>query len=120
MEKETPERGFLFDGFPPVSTAAWEEKIKAGLNVGEYEKRFFWHTPDGYQIKPYYRSEDLEGLDFLDAVPGQFPFIRSSKTENNAWLVRQDLLVIDIETANRDALDIIEKGVNSIGFDLSS
>jgi len=120
MEKETPERGSLFDGFPPVSTAAWEEKIKAGLNVGEYEKRFFWHTPDGYQIKPYYRSEDLEGLDFMDAVPGQFPFIRSSKTENNAWLVRQDLLVIDIETANRDALDIIEKGVNSIGFDLSS
>ena len=120
MEKETPERVSLFDGFPPVSTPAWEEKIKAGLNEGDYEKRFIWHTPDGYQIKPYYRSEDLEELDFLDALPGQFPFIRSSKKENNSWLIRQDLLVIDIETANRDALDIIEKGVNSIGFDLTT
>ena len=120
MAKETPRRESFLDGFPPVSTEAWEEKIKAGLKEGDYEKRFIWHTPDGYQIKPYYRSEDLEDLDFLDAVPGQFPFIRSSKTENNAWLIRQDLLVIDIKTANRDALDIIEKGVNSIGFDLTS
>jgi methylmalonyl-CoA mutase len=120
MEKETPGRASLFDGFPPVSITAWEEKIKAGLKEGDYEKRLIWHTPDGYQIKPYYRSEDLEDLDFLEAVPGQFPFIRSAKTENNAWLIRQDLLVTDIETANRDALDIIEKGANSIGFDLTS
>ena len=56
-------------------------------------------------------SEDLEDLD---------PFIYSSKTENNAWLIRQDLLVIDIETANRNALDIIERGARSIGFDLTS
>ena len=111
MEKETPERASLFDEFPPVSTEAWEEKIKAGLNEGDYERRLIWHTPDGYQIKPYYRSEDLEDFD---------PFIYSSKTENNTWLIRQDLLVIDIQTANRDALDIIEKGVNSIGFDLTS
>jgi methylmalonyl-CoA mutase len=120
MEKEKSGRETLFDGFPPVSTTAWEEKIKAGMNEGDYEKRLIWHTPDGYQIKPYYRSEDLEGLDFLDVIPGQFPFIRSSKTENNAWMIRQDLHVIDIETANQDALDIIEKGVNSIGFDLTS
>ncbi len=119
MEKETPGRGSLFDGFPPVSTEAWEEKIKAGMKEGEYEKRFVWHTPDGYQIKPYYRSEDLEELDFLDAVPGQFPFIRSSKTKDNDWLIRQDLLVNDIEASNRDAQDILNKGANSIGFDLT-
>jgi methylmalonyl-CoA mutase len=120
MEQKTPGEASLFDEFPPVSTASWEEKIKAGLKEGDYEKRFVWHTPDGYQIKPYYRSEDLEELDFLNALPGHSPFIRSAKTENNAWLIRQDLLVIDIETANRDALDIIEKGANSIGFDLTS
>jgi len=111
MEKKTPGRESLFDGFPPVSTGVWEEKIKAGLNEGDYERRLIWHTPDGYQIKPYYRSEDLEDFD---------PFIYSSKTENNTWLIRQDLLVIDIQTANRDALNIIEKGVNSLGFDLTS
>ena len=119
MKKETPGRGSLFDGFPPVSTEAWEEKIKAGMKEGKYEKRFVWHTPDGYQIKPYYRSEDLEELDFMDAVPGQFPFIRSSKTKDNDWLVRQDLLVNDIEASNRDAQDILNKGANSIGFDLT-
>ncbi len=111
MEKKKPGRESLFDGFPPVSTEAWEEKIKAGLNEGDYERKLIWHTPDGFQIKPYYRSEDLEDFD---------PSICSSKTENNAWLIRQDLLVYDFETANRDALDITEKGVNSIGFDLTS
>lgn len=120
MEQKTPGRAPLFDEFPPVSTTAWEEKIRAGLKEGEYEKKLIWHTPDGYQIKPYYRTEDLEDLDFLEAVPGQFPFIRSSKTENNVWLIRQDLLVNDFITANQDALNIIGKGVNSIGFDLRS
>ena len=120
MEQETPERATLFNGFPPVSTAAWEEKIREGLKEGDYEKKLIWHTPDGYQIKPYYRTEDLEDLDFLEAVPGQFPFIRGSKTENNVWLIRQDLLVHDFQTANQDALNIIGKGVDSIGFDLRS
>ncbi len=119
MEHETPGRETLFDGFPPVSTAAWEEKIREGLNEGEYEKRMIWHTPDGYQINPYYRAEDLEGLSFLDPVPGQFPFVRSSKTRNNDWLIRQDVPVRDIQAANRDALEIIDKGVGSIGFDLT-
>ncbi len=119
MEKPTPEGESLFEGFPPVPTSAWEETIKAGLNEGDYEKRFIWHTPDGYLVRPYYRSEDLVGLDFLDGVPGQFPFLRSSKTDNNAWLIRQDLMVTDFETANRDALNIIAKGVDSIGFDLT-
>ena len=120
MENETPGRESLFDGFPPVPAEAWEEKIHTGLKEGEYEKRMIWHTPDGYQIHPYYRAEDLEELGFLDSFPGQFPFVRSAKTLNNDWLIRQDLLVLDIEAANRDALDIIDKGISSIGFDLTS
>ncbi|KPL17080.1 MAG: hypothetical protein AMS26_02240 [Bacteroides sp. SM23_62] len=120
MEKATPARESLFEEFPPVATGAWEEQIRAVLNEGDYDKRLIWHTPDGYHIKPYYSSEDLDGLDFLDAVPGQFPFIRSSKTDDNAWLARQDLMVRDMRAANQDALDIIQKGVNSIGFDLTS
>jgi methylmalonyl-CoA mutase len=111
MEKKRFGREPLFDEFPPVPTEAWEEKIQAGLNEGDYERKLIWHTPDGYHLKPYYRTEDLKDSD---------PFIYPSKTENNTWLIRQDLLVVDVQTANRDALDIIEKGVSSIGFDLTS
>ena len=120
MEQETPDRTSLFDAFPPVPTEAWEEKIRAGLQEGDYEKRLIWHTPDGYKIMPYYRSEDLEELGFLDVVPGRFPFIRTSKTRNNDWLIRQDLLVTDIKAANQDALEITKRGVNALGFDLTA
>jgi methylmalonyl-CoA mutase len=119
MEKESPGRESLFEGFPPVPTSEWEEKIRAGLKEGEYENRFVWQTPDGFQIKPYYRSEDLEDLDFLDVLPGQFPFLRGTKTGYNDWLIRQDLCVTDFETTNRDALHLIERGIDSIGFDLT-
>ena len=119
MENETPGRESLFEGFPPVSTSEWEEKIREGLKDGDYENRIIWQTPDGFQIKPYYRSEDLQDLDFLHGSPGKFPFLRTTKTRNNDWLIRQDFFVTDVETTNRDGLDGIERGVGSIGFDLT-
>ena len=52
-------------------------------------------------------------------MPGQFPFVRGIKNDNN-WLTRQDIcLCIGIEKANEEALDILNKGVESLGFILA-
>ena len=63
MKKE----GFkqLFTGFPEITTMAWEEKIKADLKGADYQKKLVWKTDEGIQVKPYYRQEDLDSLDYL-------------------------------------------------------
>jgi methylmalonyl-CoA mutase len=119
MDMENTIEGMLTGGFPPVSTGEWEEKIREDLQGADYERKLVWETHDRYRIRPYYRREDLEGIGYLESIPGQFPYIRGSGTTDNAWLIREDIPAGDVKKANLDALGILERGVTSIGFDLS-
>ena len=51
-----------------------------------------WHTPEGIDVKPLYTRADVEGLDFLDTIPGAFPFLRGPRATMYAgqpWTIRQ-------------------------------
>lgn len=106
----------LFTEFPPVSTEKWEEVINKDLKGADYEKKLVWRTIEGFKVKPYYRAEDLEGLEYLDSNPGQMPFTRGKHTDNNVWDVRQDIRIADPKEANRVALDAVERGATSLGL----
>lgn len=106
----------LFNEFPPVSTEAWEAKIVADLKGADYDKKLVWKTIEGFNVRPYYRAENLNDLRYLQTSPGQFPFVRGKKTENNEWYVRQDVFVNDAASANKKALELLQKGVTSLGF----
>lgn len=106
----------LFEEFPPVSTAEWMAKIEADLKGKDFEKTLVWRTNEGFNVKPFYRGEDLENIKYLNTLPGQFPYVRGNKTNGNEWFIRQDIEVTDIEAANKKALEILNKGVNSLGF----
>ncbi|MGF1583790.1 MAG: methylmalonyl-CoA mutase family protein [Bacteroidales bacterium] len=106
----------LFTEFPPVSTSEWEDLIKLDLKGADYEKKLVWQTPEGIPVRPYYREEDIKDIDYLDSLPGEFPFVRGKKRTSNDWLVRQDIVVDDIGEANAKALDALMKGAGSIGF----
>ena len=68
--------------FPPVATAQWEAAIHADLKGADYEKRLVWRTEEGLNVKPYYRQEDLAGLEAqTDIAPGQFPFTRGARAD---------------------------------------
>src|SRR5262252_7904861 len=51
-----------------------------------------WHTPEGIDVKPLYTAADVKNLDFVDTVPGVFPFVRGPKATmytERPWTVRQ-------------------------------
>ena len=107
----------LFTEFPPVSTEQWDEVIIQDLKGGDYEKKLVWKTHEGFAVRPYYRAENLKDLKFLGTLPGQFPYVRGNVNTND-WLTRQDYCLCEIgpAKANEQALDGLQKGVQSIGF----
>lgn len=106
----------LFSEFPAVSTEAWDAQINTDLKGKDYEKTLVWQTNEGFKVRPYYREENLNDLNFVNTLPGQFPYVRGKKALGNEWLVRQDIEVTELGTANLKALDVLDKGVNSLGF----
>jgi len=69
----------LGQDFPPVPTALWEAAIARDLKGADYEKKLVWRTDEGIAVRPYYRAENLAGLEAqTQTAPGQFPFARGS------------------------------------------
>lgn len=108
----------LFDMFPPISTEEWKAKINVDLKGADYNKKLVWRTNEGFNVQPFYRREDIEGLYTLGSMPGQFPFVRGTREDNN-WLIRQQVEGKDAAELNRNALYILNRGVDSLGFKLS-
>jgi methylmalonyl-CoA mutase len=106
----------LFNEFPPVSTQQWMDKVTADLKGADFNRRLVWKTNEGIDVQPFYREEDLEKLDYLNSLPGEFPFVRGNKKIGNDWLVRQSIQVKDLAEANKKALTYLMKGVNSLAF----
>lgn len=106
----------LFSEFPPVSTEKWEEVINKDLKGADYEKKLVWKTIEGFNVKPYYRAEDLENLEYLDSNPAQAPFTRGKHADNNVWDIRQDISEKDVVKANAIAVEAVKRGVNALGL----
>jgi methylmalonyl-CoA mutase len=106
----------LFEMFPPVSTKEWMDKLHSDLKGADFNKKLVWKTDEGFEVNPFYREEDLENLMYINTLPGEFPYIRGNRINNNNWRVRQNIEVSDYSEANRKALDILMKGVDSLGF----
>ncbi len=106
---------------PAVDFAAWEAKAEAELG----RKPEPWQTPEGIPVKPVYTSTDLEGLDFLDTMPGLPPYLRGpypTMYVNKPWTLRQYAGFSTAEDSNafyRRNLAAGQKGL-SIAFDLAT
>ena len=106
----------LFTEFQAPTTQEWLDKIEVDLKGADFQKRLVWRTNEGFNVQPFYRREDLKDLKAVDSLPGEFPFVRGNKKDNNLWFVRQDINAEDAKAANEKALDILNKGVDSLGF----
>ena len=111
----TEKKELLFDMFPPVSTEEWRAKVEADLKGAPFDKKLVWRTAEGFDLQPMYRAEDIEGLSTTDSLPGEYPYMRGTRVDND-WLTRQEILEDTPEAANAKALDVLGKGVTSLGF----
>lgn len=107
----------LFGQFPPISTAEWKDKVIADLKGADFDKKLVWRTNEGFNVQPIYRAEDIVGLKTTDSLPGEYPYVRGTKCDNE-WLIRQDIFVENPQEANRKALDLLNKGITSLGFQI--
>jgi methylmalonyl-CoA mutase len=108
---------------PKHSRAEWE-----GLAASEVKgdpEQLVWPTPEGIPVNPLYTAEDLEGLDFVDTLPGFEPFlrgIRATMYANRPWTIRQYAGFSTAEESNafyRRNLEAGQMGL-SVAFDLAT
>ena len=105
----------LFTEFQAPSAQDWLDKIQVDLKGADFEKKLVWRTNEGFNVQPMYRAEDIASLNTTDSLPGEYPFVRGTRVEND-WLTRQEIVAETAKEANEKALDVLTKGVTSLGF----
>ncbi|MEV4427460.1 methylmalonyl-CoA mutase [Streptomyces sp. R-07] len=97
----------------------WRAAVKKAAGGDD----LLWETPEGIAVKPLYTGQDLEGLDFLDTLPGMAPYLRGpypTMYVNQPWTIRQYAGFSTAEESNafyRRNLAAGQKGL-SVAFDL--
>lgn len=109
----------LFSEFAPNTMQEWVDKVTVDLKGVDFNKKLVWRTNEGFNVQPMYRLENMKDLKNLDCFPGEFPYVRGNKKDSNDWYVRQDIVVENVAEANKKALDVLNRGVNSLGFVLT-
>jgi methylmalonyl-CoA mutase len=108
---------------PKRSRAEWE--ALAASEVKGDPEQLAWQTPEGIPVNPLYTAEDLEGLEFVDTLPGFEPFVRGIRATmyaNRPWTVRQYAGFSTAEESNafyRRNLEAGQMGL-SVAFDLAT
>jgi methylmalonyl-CoA mutase len=92
---------------------------------GADPEQLVWHSPEGLDVKPLYTRADVEALDFVDTLPGTFPFLRGPRATMYAgqpWTIRQYAGFSTAEESNafyRANLAAGQMGL-SVAFDLAT
>lgn len=106
----------LFSEFTAPTRQQWLDKIQVDLKGADFQKKLVWKTDEGFSVQPFYLKEDLDSLKTMGSGPGEFPYIRGNGSKDNNWYVRQDIIADSAAQANKKALEVLECGVESLGF----
>lgn len=97
-------RAKLFNVFSPTSAKAWKQQIQFDLKGADYNNTLVWDSLDGIKVKPFFHAEDLNEKHFSEI---DCP---------SSWKIGQGIYVATTSIANKKALDILQKGVESLEF----
>src|SRR6267143_366979 len=114
----------MADRTDPAGPAPWVELARKERR-GASPDGLVWHTPEGIPVKPLWTRSDVAGLDFLDTVPGEFPFLRGPRATMYAgqpWTIRQYAGFVTAEESNAVYRAKLAAGqmALSVAFDLAT
>jgi methylmalonyl-CoA mutase len=113
MKEEGNKR--LFSDFPEITTRMWEEKIRSDLKGDDYNKKLVWNSDEGIPIKPFYRQEDIEALDYLEGIGN----LKNQSDTPNGWLICQQLTPgKKLEKTNKRIKAALKGGAQAIRIQL--
>ncbi|MCM4169009.1 Fused isobutyryl-CoA mutase [Arenibacter antarcticus] len=98
----------LFGDFREISAKEWKQKIQVDLKGEDYNEQLIWESPEGIKIKPFYHSEDMATLNL------------PNYQTNNSWGIGQAIYAGNTAIANKNAVDAINRGAESIHFTVPS
>ena len=93
---------FIIQEFPPISAAAWKQKIQFDLKGADYNETLLTKTNEGITIKPFYHSDEFEKL-----------IIPLSKED---FKICQKIVISSEDEANLKAVNATNKGANAVKF----
>ncbi len=92
----------LFSEFGPANASDWKQQIIKDLKGAPFEI-LFWDNPNGFRVKPFYTSEDLNET-------------RETLFSHVRWEVCEEIHVIEEKQANARALKALNTGATSLHF----
>ena len=97
----------LFKDFKKSSKKNWLAKVEKDLK-GKPIENLNWKINENLVISPFAHRDDLEEL----------PKPLLNKQNSNDWEKGVRIYVQNVKTANKEALFLLEKGANALGFEL--
>ncbi|HVR20200.1 MAG TPA: methylmalonyl-CoA mutase [Polyangiaceae bacterium] len=104
--------------------SSYRDLVRRELGGAEPES-LATELPEGLRVGPLYLPDDLAGIDWLDSLPGDFPYVRGVRATmyaNRPWTIRQYAGFSTAEETNaffRRALAEGQTGL-SVAFDLAT
>ena len=98
----------LFNEFDAVSSKQWKQKIQFDLKGADYNSTLLWETNEDISVKPFYHTDDFK----------DYP--TPSNTKATEWQICQTIYVADEFKSNQKAIDILERGAETIKFIIPS
>ena len=97
----------LFNDFDEVSAKAWKQKIQVDLNGADYNETLVWESAEGIKVKPFYHQDDK--------------ILNTSVSKDSCgWKIGHAIYAGNAVRANANALDFLDRGVESILFIIPS
>ncbi len=110
---------------PSKSKQEWRDSTLEKVLSRSPERQERFEVSSGTEVEPLYTPEDIEGLDYVEAIgyPGEYPFARGIQPtmyRGRLWTMRQYAGFADAEESNRRYRYLLEQGQTglSVAFDL--
>ncbi len=97
----------LFDDFEGTTHQQWHDRIIKDLKGKDFNENLVWKFEEGIEVQPFYTVENLKNNKSKSF---------NLKNESTVWENRFVIKINTIIEANKKALYVLSRGVNSIQF----